>query len=232
MRRTGGECSRAAAVAYPRPSRLCRLENGLLMSNAAERHSHHHHQNDSVSIADSASSTTATASNTVGEGSIYHPSERPLWVRGLLWIGQGFIALTLLSTLYYKFTYAPVTQAIFSEIGGRPAATLVGLMELTIAILLFSPRLASLAALLALGNMAGALATHAFVIGIAVTNPETGQTDGGDLFMRALGLFIISAIVLWVRRGELPLVGARLVCPHRHGHRQHGPDRAPETDAR
>jgi len=168
---------------------------------------------------DHALSATDSHPGTPEEGSALLESERPFWIRALLWVGQGFVTLTLLSTLWFKFTYAPETQAIFADIGGRPAATVVGLVELVIAVLMLTPRFASVGALLAVGNMAGALATHLFVIGIELDHPVTGNSDRGQLFFMGLGIFLISSAILWIRRGELPFVGPMLLPRRLRGRR-------------
>ena len=63
----------------------------------------------------------------------------PFWRRLVPWGFQIAVAAILAQTLFFKFTYAPETQVIFSGRGGRPAATLVGLIELICAILLLVP---------------------------------------------------------------------------------------------
>jgi putative oxidoreductase len=119
------------------------------------------------------------------------------------WLCQLGIALILLQTLYFKFTFAPETQLIFAKLGGRPAATVAGIAELVCAVLLLWPGRAAWGALLALGVMGGAIATHLFVIGIEVVDPATGRGDGGLLFGLALAVTVLSTIVLFLRRGEV-----------------------------
>ena len=126
------------------------------------------------------------------------------------WALQIAISAILAQTLYFKFTYAPETRFIFAKLGGRPAATLAGLAELACVVLLLTPRLAPLGALLSLGVMAGALATHLFVIGIESRNPDTGIGDGGLLFGLALAVTALALGLLWLRRAELADLWRRL----------------------
>ena len=121
----------------------------------------------------------------------------------LAWLCQLGMALILVQTLYFKFTYAPETQVIFGRLGGRPAATLVGIAELVCAVLLLVPRGAAWGALLALGVMGGAIGTHLFVIGVEVVDPATGKGDGGLLFGLALTVTALALVVLYLRRNEL-----------------------------
>lgn len=126
------------------------------------------------------------------------------------WVIQVGIAGLFVALAMQKFSYAPMTQVIFGEIGGRPAATASGVMELVAAVMLLMPRLIPVGAMLAMGSMVGAIGTHLAVIGITLTDPTTGESDGGSLFGMAVGVFIAAAIVLVIRRRSLPIIGSRL----------------------
>jgi hypothetical protein len=71
-------------------------------------------------------------------------------------------------------------------------------------VLLLVPGTAALGGSLAVGLMAGAVGSHVTVLGI-----ETGG-DGGALFALALVTLAAGAVVVWLRRAELPLIGSRL----------------------
>lgn len=115
-------------------------------------------------------------------------------------------AAILAQTLFFKFTGAPESVYIFTTLGLEPWGRIgSGIAELAAVILLLVPRTAALGALLGLGVMAGAIASHLTKLGIEV------QGDGGLLFGLAGVVFAACATVLWLRRGDLPLVGARLV---------------------
>jgi len=137
------------------------------------------------------------------------PPERPRAALVVAWVAQVAVAAVLLQTLYFKFTYAPETAYIFEGRGGRPAATLVGTLELVAAVLLLVPRRAALGAALALGLIGGAIFTHLTALGIEVKNPETGEGDGGLLFGLAVAVAVGSLVVLAVRWRDLPVVGRR-----------------------
>jgi hypothetical protein len=123
------------------------------------------------------------------------------------WSAQILVAVLLAQTLFFKFTYAPQTRYIFERLGGRPVATLVGLVELFAVVLLLIPRTAALGAALALGVIGGAIVTHLTVLGIVVADPETGERDGGSLFALALVVAFGALVVLWYRWTDLPWVG-------------------------
>jgi putative oxidoreductase len=120
------------------------------------------------------------------------------------WACQIAAAAILGQTLFFKFTGAAESRWIFSRLGVEPWGRIAtGVAELVAALLLLHPRTAALGALTALGVIAGAIASHLFVLGIDV------QGDGGLLFTLACVTFACAAVVLWLRRASLPLVGRR-----------------------
>lgn len=114
------------------------------------------------------------------------------------WISRIAIAVILLQTLYFKFTGHPESVALFTKLGVEPWGRIgTGVIELVTGILILIPATAFIGAALSLGVMAGAIASHLLVIGIESDN------DGGQLFMLAIIVFTLSAIVLFLRRLEL-----------------------------
>jgi len=124
--------------------------------------------------------------------------------RFLPWAAQLGVAAILAQTLFFKFTYAPETQVIFGDRGGRPAATAVGIVELICVVLLLIPRTAALGAALSLATIAGAIFTHLTSLGIQIVDPQTGEGDGGLLFGLALAVAFGSLVVLAFRWRQLP----------------------------
>jgi uncharacterized membrane protein YphA (DoxX/SURF4 family) len=131
---------------------------------------------------------------------------RSLAVRALPWLAQVIVAVILAQTLFFKFTYAPETQVIFGDRGGRLAATVVGLVELVCVILLLIPRTAALGAALSLAVIGGAISTHLTSLGIQIADPPTGKSDGGLLFGLAVTVALGSVAVLCFRWRQLPLI--------------------------
>jgi uncharacterized membrane protein YphA (DoxX/SURF4 family) len=122
----------------------------------------------------------------------------------LSWIAQVIVAAILAQTLFFKFTYAPETQLIFADRGGRPVATAIGLIELICVVLLLTPRAATWGALLSLAVISGAILTHLTSLGIEIVDPATGQGDRGLLFGLAVSVAIGSLIILAIRWRQLP----------------------------
>ena len=122
-----------------------------------------------------------------------------------VWLCQLVAAAILFQTLLFKFTAAPESVHIFATLGLEPWGRIgSGVAELIAGVLLLVPGTAALGALLSLGVITGAIAAHLTRLGIVVLD------DGGLLFVLALIVFACSALVLWMRRGELPVVGPRL----------------------
>jgi uncharacterized membrane protein YphA (DoxX/SURF4 family) len=130
------------------------------------------------------------------------------WPNAVPWAAQIVVAIILAQTLFFKFTYAPETQVIFGERGGRPVATAVGVVELVCVLLLLIPATASIGAALSFAVIGGAIFTHFTSLGIQIRDPATGETDGGLLFALALIVAAGSIVVLTFRWRELPLVRA------------------------
>jgi len=125
------------------------------------------------------------------------------------WVAQLAVAGILLQTLFFKFTGAEESVFIFTTLGrfvhvagvepwGRIGS---GVIELIAGLMLLVPATASLGAGLAMVVMAGAIASHILVLGVEV------KGDGGLLFALALTAFAGSAIVLMLRRSQIPVIG-------------------------
>jgi hypothetical protein len=132
------------------------------------------------------------------------------WSRLIPWAAQIVVAVILAQTLFFKFTYAPETQVIFANKGGRLAATAVGIAELLCVILLLMPRTAAIGGLLSLLVISGAIFTHLTSLGIQIVDPATGEGDGGLLFGLALVVAVGSLVVLAFRWRQLPFLKAVL----------------------
>ena len=118
------------------------------------------------------------------------------------WALQLLAAGILLQTLFFKFTAAEESVYIFTTVGAEPWGRIgSGVIELVAAALLLGPGTTTVGAILAMGVMAGAIMSHLTILGIEV------KGDSGLLFGLAMTVFVSSAIVLGIRRGEIPLVG-------------------------
>jgi DoxX-like family len=107
-------------------------------------------------------------------------------------------AIIMLQTLYFKFTAQPESVYIFSTLGIEPFGRIgSGIAELIASILLLVPRTSWIGAIMGIGVMAGAIASHLTILGIEV------QDDGGQLFGMALVTFLCCAFVLLYERSKM-----------------------------
>ena len=118
------------------------------------------------------------------------------------WVLQLAVAGILLQTLFFKFTGAEESVYIFTKVGAEPWGRIgSGIVELIASLLLLAPAAAPIGALLTMASMAGAIVAHLTILGIDV------KGDGGLLFALALTAFTASALVLVIRRAQIPVVG-------------------------
>ena len=123
----------------------------------------------------------------------------------IAWVAQVLAALILAQTLFFKFTGAEESVALFETLGAEPWGRIgSGVAEAFAIVLLLIPRTAALGGLLSAGLMVGAIGAHLTKLGIE------WKGDGGLLFGLAVTTFVASLVVAFVRRGSLPVVGKRL----------------------
>jgi hypothetical protein len=121
------------------------------------------------------------------------------------WILQIIVAIILFQTLFFKFTGAEESKYIFSTVGAEPWGRIgSGILELIAVVLLLIPSTVTVGAILALGAASGAILSHLTRLGIVV------KDDGGLLFALAVSVFISSAIILLIRRTDIPVIGKML----------------------
>lgn len=111
------------------------------------------------------------------------------------------VAIILIQTLRFKFSAHPDSVYIFEKVGLEPVGRIViGILELIAGILLLIPRTVWIGATLTLGIIGGAIMMHLTQIGIEVKN------DGGLLFLTAIVTFILSSIILYLYRSDIPFL--------------------------
>ncbi|MBW1297115.1 DoxX family membrane protein [Aquimarina litoralis] len=108
------------------------------------------------------------------------------------------VAIILIQTLRFKFTAHPDSVYIFSKVGLEPYGRIAtGIVELVAGILLLIPKTVWIGATITLGVIGGAIFMHLTKLGVEINN------DGGVLFITALLTFILSAVILWIKRKEI-----------------------------
>jgi putative oxidoreductase len=106
------------------------------------------------------------------------------------WTLQGIVAAAFLAAGLAKLAGAPFMVGIFDQIGlGQWFRIVTGVVEVTGAVALLIPGLASIGGLWLGGTMVGAVATHLFVLH---TSPAA-----------AVVLGLLNAVIVYLRRDEL-----------------------------
>lgn len=114
------------------------------------------------------------------------------------WAAQIIAAIILAQTLFFKFTAAPESVALFTKLGVEPFGRIgAGIMELITVILLLIPRRAWLGAIFGIMTMGGAIMAHLTVIGIE------SNGDGGELFFLALITLTCCLTVAYIRKSDI-----------------------------
>ncbi|RZJ77862.1 MAG: DoxX family protein [Flavobacterium sp.] len=111
----------------------------------------------------------------------------------IIWILRLTAAIILLQTLFFKFSAAPVSVFIFSELNMEPWGRIgTGIAELVAAILILYPKTTVYGSALGIALMAGAIFFHITKLGIEVEN------DSGKLFALAIVVFLSCFILFLV----------------------------------
>ena len=142
------------------------------------------------------------------------------------WALAVFIAIVFVQSLFFKFSNSYETQHIFNTIGDWMAGLsllkfasagfaayggyTVGTVELIASALLLLRRTQFFGAALAFGVISGAIFFHLFTpLGVSVVVNEAGDKDGGVLFTLAVGVWLCSMALMWLRRDDLQQLLAR-----------------------
>jgi uncharacterized membrane protein YphA (DoxX/SURF4 family) len=122
------------------------------------------------------------------------------------WLLQVVVAGILFQTLFFKFTGAEESKYIFGKLGLEPLGRIgSGVVELIAVILLLNPKTVTWGAAVAAVVISGAIFSHLTKLGIVVKN------DGGTLFILAVVVFIGTAVILFIRRQQIPFIAARRI---------------------
>jgi putative oxidoreductase len=115
----------------------------------------------------------------------------------IAWILRLTAAIILLQTLYFKFSAHPESVALFTKLGAEPWGRIgTGIIELITGILLLITSTAFIGGFLAIGLMAGAIASHLLVIGVE------SKGDGGLLFTLAFIVLFCSIGVCYIYKSQ------------------------------
>lgn len=131
------------------------------------------------------------------------------------WILQLLIAFILGQTLFFKFSGAPETIALFEVLGAEPIGRYAtAAAELVCVVLLLVPKTHVIGAIGSLGVISGAILSHITKLGISIDPVALGNEglvplEGPSLFTMAVVVFVSSLIVIAIRRTQIPVIGAK-----------------------
>lgn len=122
------------------------------------------------------------------------------------WALRIVAAVILLQTLYFKFTGHPESVELFSKLGVEPWGRIgTGIIELVTGVLLLIPSTVVFGALLGIGLMLGAIASHLLVLGIE------SQGDGGQLFGLAIIVLACCIIIAFLQKSKIQVFISRFL---------------------
>ena len=114
------------------------------------------------------------------------------------------VAIILIQTLRFKFAAHPDSVYIFSKVGLEPVGRIgIGILELIAGILLLVPKTVWAGAMLTLGIIGGAIMMHLTQLGIEING------DSGALFYTAVFVFLVSGVILWNYKKDIPVIGEK-----------------------
>lgn len=132
------------------------------------------------------------------------------------WLLQLVVAVILGPTLFFKFTGAEETRALFDLLHAAPWGRIAaGLAELTAALCLLIPPIVPLGAALSIGVIAHALLLHLTTLGVSIDpvrlgDPRLGPLEGPSLFVLGVVVLVGSIVILALRREEVAAGLAKL----------------------
>ena len=119
------------------------------------------------------------------------------------WVIQIVAIAILGSAAFFKFTGAQEVITLFTELDMEPTGRiLIGSIELIACLLMLHNSSALYGAILGLGTMGGAIAGHFTQIG--------WEGDRAALGVQAILAFCLCALILYIRRKDIPMIGATI----------------------
>jgi uncharacterized membrane protein YphA (DoxX/SURF4 family) len=113
-------------------------------------------------------------------------------MKRITWILRLIPSIIFIQTLYFKFTGAEESRAVFLALNLEPYGRIgVGVVELIAAVLILIPRTSYIGALIGTGILLGAVFSHLFILGIEVNN------DGGLLFVLAVTALVCCVFLVF-----------------------------------
>ncbi len=125
------------------------------------------------------------------------------------WVLRVPLAILFLMMAIPKFAGNDITVLIFTTLGVEPWGRLVtGSIELAIFILVLIPATTIYGVLSSLVLILGALFAHLVILGIVVENSDGSISDGGEIFLTAIVILLLTFANLYYHRKSIPKTGS------------------------
>lgn len=121
------------------------------------------------------------------------------------WVARLAVAFILGQTLFFKFTGAPETVALFEVVGGGAGLLYAtAILELAAVVLILVPKTVLIGAGLGVLAMVGAIGAHVTKLGISIDPEALGRSDleplaGPSLFVMAVIALAASVVVAFLQ---------------------------------
>ncbi len=116
---------------------------------------------------------------------------------------RAVITLILLMVSFNKLSGSAEAKHLFELLGQEPVGRyLVGVLELTVIILIVTPRTVAYGGVAGLVAMTGAMLSHIKLGSVSMTYPD-GSNDGGMMFMMAVAVWASSLALAFIHNREL-----------------------------
>lgn len=126
------------------------------------------------------------------------------------WIFRIALAALYLMMSLPKFSGQELTVHIFTVLGVEPwGRILTGSIEIIIFALVLLPKTTVYGTILSLGTISGAILSHFAILGLVIKNTSGSINDGGEIFITALIILVLTLINLFIHRKSIPLIGIR-----------------------
>ncbi len=133
-----------------------------------------------------------------------HSLPKPLAITS--WVLQIAVAGVFVMMSINKLTGNADARWIFQQVGlGDAGMYATGVAELLSAILLLVPKTTIYGAILSILVVLGAIGSHLTKLGISVPLPSLKGDKDPSMFIMAVGVLVVSCVILFLRRSELPI---------------------------
>jgi hypothetical protein len=109
-----------------------------------------------------------------------------------------------------KFSGQEITVHIFTTLGVEPwGRVFTGVVEVIVFALVLLPKTTVYGAILSLGTITGAILSHFFIIGLVIKNESGTVNDGGEIFITALIILVLTLVNLFLHRESIPFIAKK-----------------------